>query len=81
VHRQVSLHKHAITLLHTPSVWEQVIVCHLASITLVVVLDLVEVDTLRELIRLAEGDNGDLVLTSHVCRQRRTHSCHDATVT
>ena len=61
---QVSLVEHTITLLHAPGVGEQVIVSHLACITLVVVLELVKVDTLRELISLAEGDNWDLVLTS-----------------
>ena len=53
---------------------------HFFWIPHLVVLDLVEIDALREFICLAEGDHRHFVLTGHVSDHRCAHLRHDAAV-
>lgn len=46
---------------------------HLLRVAHLVVLYLIQVDTLRKLVGLAEGNHGYLVLAGEVCRHRGAH--------
>ena len=53
---------------------------HFFWISHLVVFDLVEIDALCELVRLAEGDHGDFVLTGHVGDHGGAHLGDDTAI-
>ena len=53
---------------------------HFFGISHLVVFDLIKIDSLRELIGLAEGDHGDFVLAGHVGDHGGAHLGDDAAI-